>query len=109
MENETQLDAVFGALSDRRRRKMLASLAEAPKGVGELAASAGLKASAASKHIAQLEDAGLVLKSRRGREIVCHMNYDVWKIVAGFVAMHAEFWAGRLAELNEYLKGVGRE
>lgn len=106
MENEEQLDAVFLALSDRRRRRMLEGLAESSCTVGELAAVTGMKISAASKHVGLLEEAGLVLKGRRGREIVCHMNFDMWKQVAGYVSMHAQFWAGRLAELDAYLKEV---
>jgi len=109
MENEDHLDAIFSALADRRRRHMLACLAEGPKGIGALAHLGGLKISAASKHIALLEDAGLVLKGRKGREVICYMNYDVWKTVAGFVAMHAQFWAGRLEELDKYLKDAGHE
>lgn len=85
---------------------MLEALAESSRTVGDLAAAANMKFSAASKHVALLEDAGLVLKGRRGREIICHMNFDMWKQVAGYVSMHAQFWAGRLAELDAYLKGV---
>lgn len=104
MENEEQLDKLFFALADRRRRAMLEALAESPKDVSALAARAGLLASAASKNIAVLEAAGLIYKSRQGRVVTCHMNFDAWKQVAGYVAMHARFWAGRLSELEQYLK-----
>lgn len=106
MENETHLDTVFYALADARRRRMLEALAESPKAVGDLASSAGLRFSAASKNIALLEAAGLLYKSRQGRQIFCHMNFDVWKDVAGYVAMHAKFWSGRLNELEKYLGEV---
>lgn len=106
MENINQLDMIFAALADSRRRAMLELLAREPKGVGELASAAGLKMSAASKHIAQLQEAGLLLKGKRGRDVICHMNYDAWKDVAGYVAMHAQFWAGRLDELDHYLREV---
>lgn len=103
MENEERFDAIFTALADRRRRAMLELLAREPKAVSELARFTGLNMSAASKHIALLEQAGLVLKGRSGREVICHMNFDVWKAVASYVAMHAQFWAGRLDELERYL------
>lgn len=109
MENEERLDLVFHALADRRRRILLAELADGPKPVRALAEAAGLKMSAASKHLAALEAAGLVIKIRQGREMVCHMNFDVWRVVAGYIAMHAKFWAGRLNELEAYLKQVGDE
>lgn len=103
-KNEEQLDAIFYALADRRRRYLLAELAAGAKPVSLLAESVGLKMSAASKHIAALEVAGLVFKTRRGREVYCHMNFEVWRLVASYVAMHAKFWAGRLDELETYLK-----
>lgn len=106
MENDERLDALFYALSDRRRRLMLEALAERPKTVGDLAACAGLRASTASKNIAVLEAAGLLYKSRHGRQIQCNMNFDAWKQVAGYVAMHAKFWSGRLNELERYLGEV---
>ncbi|SDE03244.1 ArsR/SmtB family transcription factor [Kordiimonas lacus] len=109
MENEKQLDTLFHALADRRRRLMLEMLAESPKPVSMLAEEAGLKASAASKNIAVLEAAGLLYKSRQGRVVYCHMNFDAWKQVAGYVAMHARFWSGRLNELERYLKEAGSD
>jgi DNA-binding transcriptional ArsR family regulator len=104
MEIDDQLDAVFFALSDRRRRQLLSELAAGPKAVTELASIAGLKLSATSKHIAALEAANLLFKTRRGREVYCHLNFDVWRSVASYIAMHAKFWAGRLDELENYLK-----
>ena len=109
MENEAQLDALFHALADRRRRFLLSELAAGPRSVSELANSMGLKMSASSKHIATLEAAGLILKTRRGREIYCHMNFDMWHVVAAYIALQAKFWAGRLDELENYLKEAGGE
>src|SRR5688572_823940 len=109
METEDQLDAVFHALADRRRRQLLAELAAGPRAVTELAAVANLKLSATSKHIAMLEAAGLLFKTRRGREVYCHLNFDVWRSVTNYIAMHAKFWAGRLDELETYLKEAGAD
>jgi len=107
MENDEQLDLVFYALADRRRRHMLEQLADGPKPVSALADAVGLKMSAASKHIAALEAAGLIMKIRQGREMVCHMNFDRWRMVAGYIAMHAKFWASRLNELENHLREMG--
>jgi len=106
MENNDQLSVIFYALSDTRRRRMLEALAEAPNTVGALAELTSMRISAASKNIAVLESAGLIYKSRQGRETVCHMNFDIWRSVAGYVAMHAQFWAGRLDELAQHLDKV---
>jgi DNA-binding transcriptional ArsR family regulator len=82
---------------------LLAELAAGPKSVNQLAVVAGMKLSAASKHIAALEVANLLYKTRTGREVYCHLNFDVWREVANYIAMHATFWAGRLDELEAHL------
>jgi len=107
MENDERLDAVFFALSDRRRRLLLAELAAGPRMVSQLAATVDMKISAASKHIAALEAGHLLYKTRQGRQIFCHLNFDVWREVASYIAMHAKFWSGRLDELEEHLKNTG--
>ena len=107
MENEKELDAIFFALSDGRRRLLLAELAAGPKSVSELAAAGGMKTSAASKHIAILEEGRLLYKLRDGRRLYCHLNFDVWQRIANYIAMHAKFWAGRLDELEAHLKSTG--
>lgn len=107
MENEERLDAVFFALSDNRRRRFLEELAAGPKSVGQLAAASGMKLSAASKHVAALEAGNLIYKTRHGREVRCHLHLDVWREVAGYMAMHAKFWTGRLDELENHLRETG--
>lgn len=104
METEERLDAIFFALSDSRRRMLLAELAAGPKSVNQLVALGGMKLSATSKHIAALEVANLLYKTRNGREVYCHLNFDVWREVANYIAMQATFWAGRLDELETHLK-----
>jgi DNA-binding transcriptional ArsR family regulator len=106
-ENDSTLDAVFFALSDSRRRRSLEELAVGPRPVSELAKAAGLKTSAASQHLAVLEAGRLLYKTRDGRHLYCHLNFDVWREVTSYVAMHAKFWAGRLDELEIHLKETG--
>lgn len=104
METEERLDAIFFALSDRRRRLLLAELAAGPKSVSQLVELGGMKLSATSKHIAALEIANLLYKTRSGREVYCHLHFNVWQEIANYIAMHAKFWAGRLDELEAHLK-----
>ena len=107
MENDTQLDAIFYALADRRRRALLAELASGPKTVSQLAALLEMNISATSKHISWFEQAQLLLKIRRGRELYCHVNFATWQHLANYIAMHAQFWSGRLDELDTYLNQKG--
>jgi DNA-binding transcriptional ArsR family regulator len=103
MENDNQLDSIFFALSDSKRRLILTELSENSKTVGELAKSFDLTMGAISKNIKILQEAELIYKSKRGRHVYCHMNFDIWRKVARFIAMHTKFWEQRLDELDSYI------
>ncbi len=103
MENERQLDSIFFALSNSKRRLILSELSEEPKSVGELAGRFDLTMGAVSKNIKILEKAELIYKRKRGRQVYCHMNFDIWREVAKFISMQTKFWELRLNELESYI------
>jgi DNA-binding transcriptional ArsR family regulator len=86
---------------------LLTELADGPQTVSQLATLLGINISTASKHISLLEQAQLLLKSRRGRELYCHVNFDPWQHLASYIAIHTQFWSGRLNELDAYLNQTG--
>jgi len=108
MENENHMDAIFFALSDSKRRSILTDLSEDSKTVGQLAQNFDLTMGAVSKNIKILQDAELIYKSKRGRHVYCHMNFDIWRKVAKFIAMHSKFWERRLDELDSYINTVSQ-
>src|SRR5437868_1754366 len=72
---EEDLDAVFKALADRTRRQVLDRLRE--RGgltLVELCERLEMTRQAVSKHVAILEDAGLVATRRAGREKLHYLN-----------------------------------
>ena len=62
------MDRLFQALSDPTRRDILRRVGEAEHSVSALARAYPLSFAAVQKHVALLEQAGLVTKHRRGRE-----------------------------------------
>jgi DNA-binding transcriptional ArsR family regulator len=62
-----RLDAVFHALGDATRRRMLRELADGERTVTQLAQPFAISLAAASKHIKALEKAGLPSRSRPPR------------------------------------------
>ena len=62
------LSQVFSALADPTRRDMVARLAVADATVNELAKPYHVTVQAISKHLRVLEDAGLVVARKEGRE-----------------------------------------
>jgi DNA-binding transcriptional ArsR family regulator len=80
------MDAVFRALADPGRRKLLDRLYESSGlTLGQLCERMGMSRQAVSQHLALLEEANLVSTSWRGREklhflnpVPIHEIYDRW-------------------------------
>ncbi|MCW8875449.1 MAG: helix-turn-helix domain-containing protein [Kangiellaceae bacterium] len=104
MESIKRLDRIFFALSDSRRRVILEELSEEKKTVSQLAESSSLTLGAISKQISLLENAELIFKSKVGRTVYCHMNFDIWKEVTAYIGMHTKFWNNRLDELEKFIE-----
>lgn len=60
-------DSVFDALASTPRRKILAYLSEAELTAGEIAARFSMSKPSISKHLAILENAGLIRSDKRGQ------------------------------------------
>jgi DNA-binding transcriptional ArsR family regulator len=70
-----EMDAVFRALSDPARRRLLDKLNERNGlTLSELGADMGMTRQSVSKHLDVLEEAGLVTTARRGREKLHFLN-----------------------------------
>lgn len=61
------LNAVFLALSDEKRRDMVARLSKGMMSVKDLAGPLGMRMPSAVKHLAILEASGLVVSEKSGR------------------------------------------
>lgn len=102
------MDAVFKALADRTRRRLLDSLrARNGQTLGALCARADITRQAVTKHLGILEDANLVATEKRGREKLHYLNP---------VPIHdiADRWIGkfertRLDALSDLKKKLERE
>jgi DNA-binding transcriptional ArsR family regulator len=71
---EARLDRAFAALADPVRRAIVARLSRGAASVGDLAEPFAMSLQAVSKHIAVLEAAGLVSRSRDGQRRPVHLE-----------------------------------
>ncbi|MBO6718731.1 MAG: helix-turn-helix transcriptional regulator [Rhizobiaceae bacterium] len=100
----TRVDRTFFALSNRTRRSMTEMLLrEGEKPMRELAKPFGISLPGAMKHIGVLEDAGIVLCRRQGRENLCSVNPSALKDAAGWFEFHARFWSESFERLGRML------
>ena len=104
VNNQIQLDALFGALSDRTRRDMLRRLAAREHTVGELAAPFDMTLAAASKHIKVLEHAGLVRRTVQGRNHLCRLHAQPLHAGLEWLRHYERFWNQRLDALEAALR-----
>ena len=100
----SHLDAVFHALGDATRRRMLRDLVAGERTVGELAAPFAISLAAASKHIKALEKAGLIRRDVRGRTHVCRLEPGPLASAHEWLAFYETFWTGRLDTLERLLR-----
>ena len=99
-----RLDAVFHALGDATRRRMLRELAGGERTVGQLAKPFAISLAAASKHIKALESAGLIRREVRGRTHLCRLEPGPLASAHQWLAFYEGFWTGRLDVLERLLR-----
>ena len=102
--NDERLNAVFHALADTTRRRMIDRLARGALPVTELAEPFPMSLAAISKHLDVLEHAGIVRRERDGRFQRCHLAPNALDGANGFIEHYRSFWRSTLDQLAEYLE-----
>src|SRR6266849_4497687 len=100
------MDAVFRALADPTRRSLLDELfREDGQTLHALEARLPMTRFGVMKHLKQLEEAGLVVTKRRGREKLHFLNPVPIRLVHDrWVSKYAEPWAAALSGLKDTLE-----
>src|SRR5262249_9472406 len=101
-----RVDAVFKALADPTRRSLLDELfREDGQTLRQLEERFPMTRFGVMKHLRQLEEAGLVVTRRRGREKLHFLNPVPIRLVHDrWVSKYAEPWAAALSELKTGLE-----
>jgi DNA-binding transcriptional ArsR family regulator len=102
----TDTGAVFEALGDPTRREVMRRLAQdGPATATQLAADLPVSRQAVAKHLAALEDAGLVEGEREGRERRFRLTPAPLSEAAEWMADVGAEWDQRLRRLRRRLSG----
>lgn len=102
-EGDDVLNAVFAALADPTRRKVLQTLEQGSQSVGELAAPHGMSLPGFMKHLRVLEDAGLVSRAKDGRVVNLAISPEPMQEAAMWLSRYEKFWSERLDALGRHL------
>jgi DNA-binding transcriptional ArsR family regulator len=103
------MDAVFKALADPTRRSLLDELFEQDgQTLSALEQRLPMTRFGVMKHLRVLEEAGLIVARKRGREKLHHLNPVPIRLIHDrWVSKYAEPWAAGLSKLKTDLEVEG--
>jgi DNA-binding transcriptional ArsR family regulator len=103
------LNRVFFALADPTRRAVLARIVNGEMTVTAIAAPFGISLAAVSKHIRVLENAGLLKRTRDGREHRLSFVPQPLKVAMDWANQFERFWTDHLESIKEAAERKVRE
>jgi DNA-binding transcriptional ArsR family regulator len=105
-----QLGTVFAALADPTRRWMVeALLRDGTASAPTLSSQLPITRQAVAKHLATLDDAGLVERApAKGREVRYRLRAGALVSASAWLREAEEAWDGRLARLKDTVEALER-
>jgi DNA-binding transcriptional ArsR family regulator len=108
-KHDPDLSLLFHALADATRRSILARLAQGPARVTDLAEPTGLRLPTIMRHLAVLEEAGLISTSKDGRIRTCAIRPEAMEPARAWMEEQRAVWAARLDRLDACVMDVMKE
>jgi len=100
----TDRAAALAALADPVRRQLLDLLADrGPQTASKLAGSFDITRQAVSKHLAQLEESGLIHRASAGRSVLFSVDPAALRETAAWLSRTTRRWEERLDRLSVML------
>jgi DNA-binding transcriptional ArsR family regulator/uncharacterized protein YndB with AHSA1/START domain len=98
------IDRVSAAISDPTRRAILEQLSKGSTRISDAAEPFPITLTGFCKHVKVLERAGLVRRTRHGRENILELTPDPLRGVARWIQRYEHFWTERLDRLEAFFK-----
>lgn len=95
---------VFQAIADPTRREIINLLAHKQLNLNAVAENFEVSRPAISKHIKILNQCGLVVIKKQGRERYCEAKLDKLGEVSDWVETYRRFWEAKFDSLEDYLE-----
>ena len=101
---------VFNAIAEPRRRQIVELLAgRGTLAVGAIVLASGLPQPVVSKHLAVLQDVGVVSATREGRQRLYRLEAAELKHVHKWVSQFERLWSHQLGRIKERAERKARE
>jgi DNA-binding transcriptional ArsR family regulator len=104
-----QLDVAFSALSDSTRRGVLEQLGREEASITALAERFHMTLTGMRKHVAVLEQAGLVVTEKVGRTRNCRIGARRLEEAAAWIEAYQQLWEARFGELDRVIEELKRK
>lgn len=95
---------VFQAIADPTRREIISMIANQTLNLNAIADGFEVSRSAISQHIKILEECGIVVIEKQGRERICYVQPKKIKEVDDWLAPFKELWENRFNRLDKLLE-----
>jgi DNA-binding transcriptional ArsR family regulator len=106
---QTRLDAAFAALADPTRRGVIEQLGRSDASITDLADQFHMTLTGMKKHVAVLEDVGLVTTEKVGRVRTCRIGTRRLEEVATWIERYHQLWDARFSALDDVLEDLRHE
>jgi DNA-binding transcriptional ArsR family regulator len=101
--SQEEIDRIFAALADATRRDILARVIDREQSVSALARPYAMSLPAVQKHVAVLERAGLVGKTRVGKEQRVHAEPQGIRAARALLERYEALWRHRVDAMDRLL------
>ena len=109
VDDEDRMNRAFAALADPVRRGIIARLSRGPATVNELAEPFDITLQAVSRHIAVLEQAGLVTRTREAQRRPVHLDAAALEAMTEWIDRYRLVHERQFRRLDAVLEHTPRE
>ncbi len=102
-EHANNLDLVFIALANERRRQIIYALGLQPASIKQLATQQKISLPAIHRHIKVLEQAQLIERKKSGRVNFLTLNRAQVKLLQNWIQQYHTYWGSQEETLENYV------
>ena len=104
-EENPRIDKIFKAIADPTRRSIFHALvlAGSALSITQISAEHDISRQGVTKHIKNLESAGLITINKDGRERYCIAEPKTLQLVFNWLSYYDKFWDDTLDRLDDHL------
>jgi DNA-binding transcriptional ArsR family regulator len=100
---------VYQAIADPTRRAIIGMIADQPQNVNSIAEKFDVTRQAISLHIKILEDCGLIVVKKSGRDRLCEAQLDKLSEVSAWIDQYRKHWESKLDAMESYIEKLKKE